>query len=375
MRTTRRLAALGTAAALLVSIGCGSDADKADDGGAGDSGGEAGDSGSGSPAGFEASPGYLSRVIDETSGEAYRFEVGMDLGFGGETIDFGGPIATGEFDGTRQHMLMDMGVMFEGMAGQFGGAEEVPSELTGGDMSVEYVIDTDAMYIRAPFFATAFGSVPAGTDLGEAGGLLESFGSLGESWGRVELGALGDTLPSEAASALGGGQTFDPQLFLDMLSDAEGVEELGTEEIGGETVNGLAAEVSMTDLLGAQNIDPEDLGPEAEGMSDLSFPLEAWIDGDDQIRRITFSFDSESFADVTEESGQDFAELDALGDMSFGTTIDFSDYGDESISVDVPAGDDVVDITDSFVSGFESLEDLSVDADDLGVDTEGLPTD
>lgn len=372
MRTTRRLAALGTAAALLVSIGCGSDAEKADDG-ADETAAE--NAGSGGPEGFEASPGYLTKLVDETSEQAYRYEVGMDVGFGGESIDFGGPIATGEFDGTRQYMHMDMGVMFQGMAGQFGADEELPAEFTGNGMTVEYVIDTDAMYIRAPFFATTFGSVPAGTDLGEAGGLLESFGSLGESWGRVDLTALGDTLPGEAASALGGGRTFDPQMFLDMISDAEDVEELGTDEIDGETVTGLAAEVNMADLLGAQNVDLGDLGPEAEGMSDLSFPLEVWIDGDDQLRRITFSFDSEAFSDVAEESGEDLAELDGLGDMSFGTTIDFSDYGDDSISVDVPTGDEVVDITDSFVTGFESLEDLSVDAEDLGVDTEALPTD
>lgn len=361
MGTWRRLAAIGGAAALLVGAGCGDDADKADDGKDITSDGESGQTG------FAATPGYLQRVVDQSADTAYRFEMDANFSLGGAPIEIDG-LATGEFDGIRQHLTMDMGAMFDGMMGQLGGGEELPEEMEGlldGDMTIETVTDTDAMYMRAPFFSSMFGNVPA-DEVGEAGDLLNAFTSMGDGWGKVDLSELGDVLPGEAASALGGGQTYDPQVFLDMIKGSEGVEELGSDEIDGVSVNGLAADVSMAEMLEAQGMDGATAG--AEGLEDMTFPIEVWIDGEDQIRRVSFTFDGESLADAAEEAGEDIDDMDIGSEMDafeFGMTMDFTDYGDESIEVTVPSGDEVVDITEDFVEGYESLSELSVDADSL----------
>lgn len=364
MRKIRRLMALSGALALLVGAGCAEEADQADDGpdevetdtqeGVEESGG------------FEASTGFLSKLVDDTDNQSYRYSMTMEMSMGGQSIDFGGPIATGEYQDGRQYMRMDMGAMFEGIMGSMGGSggEALPPGMTGDDMVIEYLVDAETMYMRAPFFATMFGSMPPGTDLGEAGGLVEAFGALGDGWGKIDIAALGDVAPGEAAGALGGGQSFDPSIFLDMIRDAEGVEELGTDEIDGEQVTGLAAEVSMVDMLEVQGLSPEDLGPGTEGMSDLTFPLEVWVDGDEQLRRINFTFDEEAFGDIAESQGEDPGEIAEMGGVGMTMSMDFSDWGDDSISVEAPTSD-VVDITDDFVQGYEAMEDLSVDPEDL----------
>lgn len=353
MGTWRRLAALSGAAVLVVGAGCGDDADQAD-------GNKIENQiKAGKPTGFEATPGYLSKVVDDTSGEAYRFEMDMSFGMMGETYELDG-IATGEADGDIQHMTMDMGAMFDQMAGALGESEDMPEELTTGDMTIEYIVGPEDMYLRAPFFATLGDLMPAGEDLGEADALFEAFTSMGEGWGHVDLTALGDIAPGEAAGALGGGQTMDPQVFLDMIKDTEAVEDLGTDEIDGVEVSGLAADVSLGQLLEGQDMDASDLG--ASG--DIGFPIEVWVDGEGQIRRVSFKLDEEALADAAGEEIDDM-DVSDLGGFEFGMTMDFTDYGDASIEIEEPSGDDVVDITEDFVAGFEELSELSVDADSL----------
>jgi len=351
--TIRRLAALGGAAALLLGTACGDDdADQADDETSGVELDGPGSEGAADPAGFEATPGYLSKVVEESTGQSYRYEMTMSMDIGGEPLDFGGPIATGEFDGTRNHMQMDMGVMFDAVMDSMGGSEDLPAGMDFGDMTVEYVTDTDAMYIRAPFFGAMLGEVPPGAagELGEAGGLVDAFGSLGDGWGRVDLSAMGDVLPGEAAGSLGGGQAYDPAVFLEMVRQSESAEELGSDEIDGEPVNGIAAEVSMAEMLEAQGMGPEDLGSGAEGMAGMTFPIEVWVGEDDLIRRLSYSFDEETLSDL--------GGADATGMGGVSATMDFLDYGD-SFEVEVPTDDEVVDITDAFVAGYESLDELN----------------
>ncbi|HEY8547840.1 MAG TPA: hypothetical protein VIL36_22430 [Acidimicrobiales bacterium] len=353
--TMRRLAALGGAALLLVGTACGDDDDQAGDDVSGvelegpDSGAEAG--------GFEASPGYLTKVVEQSTGESYRYEMTLDMELDGRAVDFGGPIATGEFDGTRNHMRMDMGVMFEGIMGSMGG-DDLPPGMSMGDLTIEYVVDTDAMYIRAPFFGAMMGDVPPGAaeSLGGAGSLLTAFASMGDGWGKVDVAALGDVLPGEAAGALGGGQAYDPQVLLELIRGSEDAEALGTDEIDGVPVNGIAAEVDMAEMLEVQGLSPEDLGS-AGDMADVTFPIEVWVGPDDLIRRVNFTFDDETMADL---GGGDTA---GLGGMS--VSMDFLDYGG-GFDIEVPSGDEVIDITEDFVAGYEAIDDLTA--------TGGLPS-
>jgi hypothetical protein len=223
--------------------------------------------------------------------------------------------------------------------------------------------------MRAPFLGAMADEMGSSGELGvevDAGGeeLVAAFGELGDGWGRIDLDELGDVLPGDVQQSLGG-QSTSPDVFLDMLRSTGEVEDLGTDEIDGVEVHGLAAEIDFEDMLEAQGMDPGQLeepgGDESvAGMMDaFRLPLEVWIDGDDQIRRITFRFGGDSFAEmadeVAEQTGEQVPvdEMSEMFDFEMGMTMDFADYGDDSIEVEAPDG--AVDITDAFVAASDDI--------------------
>jgi hypothetical protein len=329
--TGGRWVAIGATAALLVGAGAGC-AQESD-----------GDLVAAKPIEFAASPDYVASVVDASRSTSYRYSMSFSFDMGGQSVD--ADLATGEVDGERSHMEMDFGALFREMGSGLG--DEVPtSELADADLTMEQVTDGEAIYLRAPFFAALTDIVPESELDDDAGGaLFDIYGQLGDGWGRIDIDALGDVLPAEAEQALGGGQNANPQVFLDMLRDTEKVEDLGTDEIDGDEVHGLGT-------------DPDDVGGgTTDAVGDLtafSFPLEVWIDGDDHVRRIDFTFGADSFADLAEDSGADVGEMpDELGDFSVGMTMDFADYGADDISIEAPG--DAVDITDDFVAAYEEI--------------------
>jgi hypothetical protein len=347
--TGGRLVAVGAAAALLVGAGAGCATEY--DGGA--------DLVAADPGNFEASPGYVADVVDASGGESYRYTMSFSFGMGGQSLD--AEVASGAFDGgERWQMDMDFGALLEEMSSGFG--EDVPAELDDVELGMQQVTDSDAIYLRAPFFSAI---AEMGTDDGEGVGLSDAgnavydiYAQLGDDWGRIDIDGLGDVLPAEAQQTLGGSaQSTDPRVFLDMLRETNQVEELGTDEIDGVEVQGLAAEVDLGDLMAASGTDPDALSTDTDSgsidMASFSFPLEVWIDRDDHVRRIDFSFSAESFADLAEESGEDVEDMPSeLEDFSLGMTMDFSDYGD-AIEIEVPS--DAVDVTDEFLAVYEDL--------------------
>jgi hypothetical protein len=339
------LVAVG-AAALLIGAGAGCAQEY--DGGA--------DLETAAPAGFEASASYIGEAVDLSTSDAYRYSMSFSFDLGGQSMD--AELATGAFDGERSQIDMDFGALFEELGSGMG--EEIPDELADADLTMHQVVDTDALYIRAPFFATMSEQMADGdVSLTPGSEIFDVFGALGDDWGRVDLDAFGDVLPPEAQQAITGGQSTDPRVFLDLLRETDDVEDLGTDEIDGVEVHGLAAEVDFGDLMQAAGTDPDDMASGAAGatlddLDSLTFPLEVWIDGDDRIRRIDFTFGADSFADLAEESGEDVGDMPSeLEDFSIGMTMDFTDYGDSSISIDVP--EDAVDITDDFVAAYDDL--------------------
>lgn len=346
--TGGRLVAVGAAALLVgAGAGCAQEYDGAD-------------LETASPIAFEATPSYVGEAVDLSSSDAYRYSMTFSFDLGGRSME--AELATGSFDGERSQMDMDLGALLEEMGAGLG--EEMPVELSDTDLTMQQVTDTDAVYIRAPFFSALSELTEGGAGELEISpaGVYGVFAELGDDWGRVDLEAFGDALPPEAQQVLSGGQSADPQLFLDLLRETDEVTELGTDEIDGVEVRGLAAEVDFGDLMAAAGTDLDDLGEVVDGtgnseLDDLdafTFPLEVWIDGDDRIRRIDYSVGADSFGELAEENGEDLGDMPSeLEDFSVGMTMDFTDYGDSSIEISPP--DDSIDITDDFVAAYEDL--------------------
>jgi len=344
MGKMRRLAATALASALLLGfVACGGDDDDGSDG--------ISTTKDGKPEGFAASPGFLKKVVDETDGESFRYSATVDmgglLGSGSGSGSSDTPLLTGETDGELQSMHMDLSAAF-GALGEAGG-EDLGS--LGDAFKMDTVIDGDTMYIHAPFFAS----------MGALGGDgADDLKVLADGWGKVDLKALGDV----GASGFDTSQSMDPKVFLDLLRESGKVKELGTDTIDGVKVTGLSAEVNFGELAKSQNLDSNQLGDVGD-LSDMTFPLEVWVDGEGLLRRLSFSFDMESMAKAIDEAGEDSESLGNLGGMEYGMTMDFTDYGDD-IEIDVP--DDATDVTEAFKKMSEMSADMSGLDEDLTSD-------
>jgi hypothetical protein len=152
-----------------------------------------------------------------------------------------------------------------------------------------------------------------------------------------------------------------------MAARGTDVQELGTDTIGGVEVRGLGATITYGDMIEAQGLDADDVrdqmaagagadDPEfeetfdavLEAMFAAEMPVEVWVDDDDRVRRVAMDLNmTEIMAGVAEQEGED------LGDVAMSMTMamDFSDYGAESIEIDVPH--EAVDITDEYLALIE----------------------
>jgi hypothetical protein len=291
---------------------------------------------------FAATADYLASAVDNSQAQPYRFQMGMDMGVGpiqAEVPD----LATGQRDGDRSSLRMDMGGLYEDMG--------VPG--LDGDLTMEMVTDGKHLFVRAPVFKTLAELPGAAGATGPMGALAD----LGDRWGRVDIAALGDTSATSRLLNKAGVQNGDPTVMLDLVKQADDVHELGNGTSRGDAVQGLGATLTFEDMLEAQGLDVDDyfgsmsssLPPGADTifdrMRDLELPVEVWVDGDDHVRRIELTID---MGDLLGE----FADTEGVGDFAVTSSMELYDYGDDSIHVDLPA--DAVDVTDEFRSGLES---------------------
>lgn len=254
---------------------------------------------------FDGSGGsaYLSQVAEAT-GRVTTQKVSMEVRITGLPVV--GEVTArseGELDNEahRAKLRLDMGDLFE----SFGTASGVPQ----GSQVIDTIVDGDTVYMRSP--------------------LLSRLSDSSKPWLRVDAGDLGQ------AGAFSGGAQSDPGQFLDFLRGAGTVTDLGTETVRGIETSHVKADIDVAKLVAA--------APQAErkrledalaslgaGDSLQSIPMEAWVDGDGYVRKVTMSFD---LSGLSGSSGGAPSGLDegASADM----TIEFFDF-DQPVDIAVP---------------------------------------
>lgn len=365
MATTRRATALATMAALaLIGAACAGEADpdeyadvitdaRTDDrtgdratGGASDTGTRA-----------------LASAADQSAAEAYRVTASMQMDVSGAGLDEGlsvdADLLTGEVDGEAYETRMDLGAALADMEASAGGGSG-SGGLDGIDLTTDIVGDAEVAYIRAPIFAE-LGDVEAAeregfplTDDAEAFGELAD---LGDRWGRIEVTEIEGLAPGDMTGALTGGGMADPQEMLDTLGQGTDAESLGTDEIDGVEVEGTGFRLSYSELVGDQAVGAAGSGAmDEEEMADFAdampgdIPVEAWVDGDGYVRRISYALDMtpmfEAFGDVDDTGGDE----EMPDTFTMGVSVDFTDYGDPGIEIEFPDEADTIDVTEAFAS-------------------------
>jgi hypothetical protein len=307
----------------------------------------------------EATARALAQASERSTGEPHRVEMSMSMhaaGSGpGEQIDAEAVLMTGEQNGDAYEFHMDMGPWMDEMMSSLPPSERPPVDL---DLTMDMAGDAHTLYLRAPMFAEIAAEAPPGTDLGP----VEDLVALGDQWGRIDIDALGGLSLSELQGTTGGlGGGSDPRAILDLVAGADDVEDLGADQIDGTPVTGMAARLSLGEMLEAQGVDPEEfsnqfsaglgVGPGTNVDPDelaqrylaIEIPFEVWVDDAGYVRRVSYEMD------LLEMVGPGLDEgLGAGGPTEFtmGTTMDFSDYGDPSIAIDFPT--DAVDVTEAY---------------------------
>jgi len=329
-----RTAALLAAATLVVAAGCGSDDDSS-------GGGGGGDVSAGTPKGFEASTGYLSKVVDASKHQPYRFE--MRTSAAGKTGE-------GASDGERSEVVMDFGKILGPALGV--SPDKLQDRLGVDDLSLEIVTDASKVYLHAPLYDALGELVPAGS-MGPMEDMIDAFDGIGDGWAVVDQKQLMAEVPGAAASQSVG--AMDPASYFKLLGISEDVDELGLDEIDGVSVTGLKAEVTMGDIYAAQGIDVDKMIPGgAHGIDKALVPIEVWVDKDNHIRRVELTTGGEPLKEALEDAGEDPDDFGPLVDNELTNTIEITDYGDTSIEVDVPS-DDLTDITDDFIDVMQQI--------------------
>ena len=244
---------------------------------------------------------------------------------------------------------MDLAVIMEEVTAGMGVGDT--SDVFGDtDMTMETISDGDTLYIRAPFFATLGEMMPTGATPG-----ADELAALGDGWGSVSVAGLGEVLPEDVAASIAGQQSFNPRAAVEMMENAEGVEELGTEEIDGVTQRGLRADVTFADLIRTSGIDPETYaetdGADAEAMMgeliDMRMPVEVWVDDDGYLRTLTYTL---SMGDLIGAMDADLPGGAGLGELDFVYAIRFADYGAD-FTFETPS--EATDITDAFAEIYD----------------------
>lgn len=187
-----------------------------------------------------------------------------------------------------------------------------------GDM--EMVVDGDVVYMRMPFVDE------------EQWVRVDAAGSPDQM---MQPGMAGD--PTEALSALGavGGE----------------IEELGTEEVRGAATHGYAFEAPAGEVFPTAD-------DQGERLSDVAVALEAWLDAEGRVRRLSQTVDLGelmSALEPTNELPEDTElDFDMVGEQT--TVIEFFDFG-EPVVIEIP-DEDLVEDQDVWQEGFsESVEE------------------
>lgn len=309
-RTRRRLGAAVVTSALVLA-GCGvTTGDGAD--------GVVTVDGPGVPASFGGEAGTLSlRASAKATAEATTAQMTMSIAM--TDMPMLGDVeitADGQTDSAtgRSRVVLDMGDML--------------SMFSGGDGTVEMVLDGDDAYVRSDLYNQLTGS--------------------DSEWFRAPADALesGDLTNSPQS---------DPSQYLAFLEQAGGeITEVGNEEIRGVQTRHLRTDIDLARLTEQAGVDSgeveefrsslEELGL-PEGFT-MTLPTDVWVDEQGLVRRFRMVFD---FASLVSSGGEASGD-DLMGMDEVTMTIEFEMWGfGEPVDIEVPSPDQVSELDPSLL--------------------------
>lgn len=251
-----------------------------------------------------------------------RVETTMTMTIDGDDVTFTADGVTDPENG-RSQMSVDMGQVLSQMGGPggLGPPRGELEELVSDPMLV--VTDGTRLFVKFPAFAMMLGG--------------------GKDWVGFDLAQFADG----ADAVFGGGPTpfvTDPSQMLDLLDAVEHMEAIGPEEVRGVQTMHSSGPITIGELVAAV---PEELTKMfGSAISDVlspevaatQVPYDVWVDDDGLLRRSRMVMDLSAF--VSETSTESVSALMTM-------TTEFFDFG-QPVEIEVPADDEVADVTEMF---------------------------
>lgn len=168
--------------------------------------------------------------------------------------------------------------------------------------------------------------------------MIQEVAPEAKEWIRMDIEEIGRDMGVDMGPLMQLGQG-DPAQQLHFLHGVEDAEELGSEDVRGADTTHLRGSI---DLANPSGDIPEDARSSLQSVGELTgvekIPFEAWIDGDELVRRMAMTFDYSNAPD---------SDIAAIGTIEM--AMEYFDYGTE-VDVEIPPDEDVMDI--------EELENL-----------------
>ena len=152
----------------------------------------------------------------------------------------------------------------------------------------------------------------------------------------------------DSVSGFGGGQFTSPESAVAFLNDVWGVEDLGRESVRGVETTHYRGVIDVEVLM--DELSPDDVATlEADlngtSLSDVfgDFPVEAWIDDDDIMRRVVIGMDFSDFGSAGA------AAASTVGSMTM--SYEYFNIG-SAVSIVAPPASEVTVVNETFLEGF-----------------------
>lgn len=188
---------------------------------------------------------------------------------------------------------------------------------------IRQVMDRFVMYMQSPQFDP----------------LLDD----GKEWAKIDVERSSKEFGIDVGSVQQPGSGDPRQMFGQIKAMSGDIKKDGTEEVRGVETTHYSGNVDIDNLHKALPPDRQaaarksiERAKEVSGLED--YPLEVWIDDDDQVRRMRMKMEMKILQQ----------------EIAFDFTMDFFDYGSR-VDIDVPPAEEVQDITELAAQGASQL--------------------
>ena len=184
---------------------------------------------------------------------------------------------------------------------------------------IRQVMDRFVMYMQSPQFE----------------GVLEE----GKEWGKIDIEKSSKELGVDVGAVQQPGSGDPRQMFGQLKAMSGDIEKVGTDEVRGTETTHYSGDVEIDNLHEALPPDRQaaarksiERAKEVSGLKD--YPLDVWIDEDDQVRRMRMKMEMKVLRE----------------EIAFDFTMEFFDYGTR-VDIELPPEDEVQDLTELAAQG------------------------